>query len=137
MNAKNNDFKSQTLRNTRNLGLWTLAWVLSMALATFGPKFLWESNKTMSLIAIVFNLFMGFMMIRANMKLLNGLDELQRKLQIDAMAVSLGIAVVGGLGYSLLDQTNIIPWDAEIGFLVMLIGISYFITLLINQKRYQ
>ena len=135
MEAKN-DFKSKTIKNTRNLGVWTLAWVLSMALASFGPKFLWDNDKTISLLAIILNLAMGYMMIRANMKFLNGLDELQRKLQIDAMAVSLGIGVVGGLGYSLLDQTNIIPWDAEISFLVMLIGVSYFVTLLINQKRY-
>lgn len=136
MNTKKNDFKLQTVRNTRQLGVWTFAWVLSMALASFGPKFLWDNNKTLSLLAILLNLGMGFMMIRANMKFLNGLDELQRKLQIDAMAISLGVGIVGGLAYSLLDTTNIIPWDAEISLLVVLISVTYMISLFVNQKRY-
>ncbi|THD69176.1 hypothetical protein E7Z59_02265 [Robertkochia marina] len=136
MNATNNDFKSKTKRNTIQLAIWTWSWVLSMALAAFGPKFLWDQNKGLTLAAILLNLAMGFMMIRANMKFLNGLDELQRKIQIDAMAISLGVGIVGGLAYSLLDTTNLIPWDAEISLLVVIISVTYMVSLLVNQKRY-
>ncbi len=136
MSTSNNDFKSTTKRNTIQLAIWTWSWVLTMALAAFGPKFLWNENKTLTLLAIIINIAMGFMMIRANMRFLNGLDELQRKIQIDAMALSLGVGIVGGLAYSLLDTTNLIPWDAEISLLVVIISVTYMVSLFVNQKRY-
>ena len=66
----------------------------------------------------------------------NSLDELQRKIHIESLAITLGLAVVAGLSFSLLDQTNLIPIDAEIGFLVGFIGLTYMIALFINTKRY-
>ena len=53
------------------------------------------------------------------------------------MGIALGVGVVGGLSYSLLDQSNVITQDAEIGFLVMLISLTYMIGTLIGQKRYK
>ncbi|WP_224487915.1 hypothetical protein [Robertkochia flava] len=136
MSATKNDFKAQTHKNTVRLAVWTGAWVVSMALAAFGPKFVWNENKTLSVLAILLNVSMGIMMILANRTLIKGMDELQRKIQIDAMAISLGVGVVGGLAYSLLDTTNVIPWDAEISFLVVLISVTYMIGIFVNQKRY-
>jgi len=75
-------------------------------------------------------------MILANRKLFNHYDELERKIHLESLALSLGLAVVVGLTYSLLDQTNLIPFDAEIGILIGFVGLTYMITLLINRKRY-
>ncbi|MCF4100080.1 hypothetical protein L1I30_00230 [Gillisia sp. M10.2A] len=126
-----------TQKKTLNLAAWTLAWVLTMALASFGPKFLWDSNSTLSILAIILNLAIGIGMILANKRHLNSLDELQRKIQLEAMAISLGAAVVFGLSYSLLDTTNVITYDAEISHLVILIGITYLGGILIGNSRYQ
>ncbi|MCJ7758381.1 MAG: hypothetical protein MUP24_09565, partial [Gillisia sp.] len=76
-------------------------------------------------------------MILANRKFINSLDELQKKIQMDAMGIALGVGVVGGLGYSLLDQTNVITQDAQISFLVILISLTYMIGVFIGKKRYK
>lgn len=73
----------------------------------------------------------------ANIRHFRLLDELQQKIQADAMGIALGVAVVGGISFSSLDMTNVIPFDAEISFLVMLIGISYLIVVLAGNARYQ
>jgi len=86
--------------------------------------------------AILLNLVNGVLMILANRKLFNHYDELERKIHLESLALSLGLAVVVGLTYSLLDQTNLIPFDAEIGILIGFVGLTYMITLLINRKRY-
>ena len=75
-------------------------------------------------------------MILANRKLFNHYDELERKIHLEAMALTLGLTVISGLTFSLLDQANLIPFDAEIGILVGFVGLTYLITLLINRKRY-
>ena len=38
--TQNRGWQAKVRTQTRKLGYWTLAWVLTMALATFGPKFL-------------------------------------------------------------------------------------------------
>ena len=121
---------------TKNLAFWTLLWLLSLALATFGPKFLWELDKTWSLLAIILNTAIGAGMIWSNIKPINVLDELQKKIHLDAMGIALGVGIVGGLSYSVLDIANVISNDAEIGFLVMLMSVSYMIALLIGKKHY-
>ena len=53
------------------------------------------------------------------------------------MGLALGVGVVGGLSYSLLDTTNVISHNAEISFLVILISLTYLISVLIGLKRYK
>ncbi|MCB9361379.1 MAG: hypothetical protein H6588_08760 [Flavobacteriales bacterium] len=126
----------QVKKATKNLALWTFLWVSSLAFSTFGPKFLWEQNDIWSILAILMNTALGARMIWANIKHINVLDELQQKIQLDAMGIALGVGIVGGLSYSTMDVANVISGDAEIGFLVMLISVSYMIALVIGKKRY-
>ena len=131
------DWNTRVKKNTKNLALWTMAWVLSMAIATFGPMFIWEGEDILTVTAIMLNALLGIGMILANIRHLNGLDELQKKIQLEGMAIALGVGIVGGLSYSLLDTTNIITQDAEISFLVILISLTYLVSVLIGQKRYK
>jgi hypothetical protein len=41
------------------------------------------------------------------------------------------------LSFSLLDQQNFIPFEADISFLVMFIGITYLVAVLINSRRFK
>lgn len=134
MNTQNNS--TQIKKATSTLALWTGLWVVSLAIATFGPIFIWNENIMWSLIMIITNTAIGGGMIWANVKHINVLDELQKKIQLDAMGIALGVGIVGGLSYSVLDIANVISGDAEIGFLVMLISFSYIIALLIGRNRY-
>ncbi|MFT5337588.1 MAG: hypothetical protein ACI9YL_001593 [Luteibaculaceae bacterium] len=65
------------------------------------------------------------------------MDELHRKIQMEDLGVALGIGIVGGLSYSLLDIANVIPFDAEISFSIMAISISYITTLVYLRKKHQ
>ena len=53
------------------------------------------------------------------------------------MGIALGVGIVGGLSYSLLDTTNLITQDAEISFLIILIALTYMAGIIIGQKRYK
>ena len=128
--------KEERKKYLLNLGLWTWSWVATLAIATFGPKFVWDDNTELTTFAILTNLVNGVLMILANRKLFNNYDELERKIHLESLALTLGLTVIIGLTYSLLDQVNLIPFDAEIGILVGFVGLTYMITLLINRKRY-
>jgi len=137
METKSNEWEATTRKNVRHLAYWSGAWVLTTAIATFGPKFLWDHNSSISILAILINTIIGGGMILMNRKYTNGLDELHRKVNMEAMAIALGVGVVGGLSYSMLDIANVIPFDAEIGHLVLLIGVTYFIAFIVGSIRYK
>jgi hypothetical protein len=86
--------KEERKKHLKNLGLWTWSWVASMALATFGPKFIWEEQIALTAIAILLNLAIGVLMILANRKVFNHYDELERKLHLESLALTLGLTVI-------------------------------------------
>jgi len=135
--SNTNDWASNNAKNTAVLGYWTAAWVLTMALATFGPIFIWEFNDTLTIVAILFNMAIGFGMILANKRHLKGLDEMHQKIQLEAMALSLGVGLVVGLSYSNLDVANVIAADAEISHLVILMGLTYLFGVVTGLRRYR
>jgi hypothetical protein len=137
MNAKTNEWETTRIKNVKRLALWTGSWVLTMALAAFGPKFIWDYNATFSVLAISLNTLMGIGMILMNRKYINELDELHKKVNMDAMAISLGVGVVGGLSYSMLDVVNVVSFDAEISHVLMLISITYIIAIVVGNLRYK
>ncbi len=130
-------WEQKTIKTTARLGFWTLAWVLSMALATFGPKFIWDGNEPLTILGIIVNMLIGLGMILADIHHLRSLDELHQKVQLEAMALALGVAVVVGLAYSNLDIANVIDQDAEISHLVLLIGVTYLSSLFLGLRRYR
>ena len=139
MNEASNDagrLPGRTRRNTIRLAWWTGAWLVTMAIAVFGPVIAWES-KVVSLGAILVNVAAGIGMIAANKRHLEGLDELQRKIQLEAMAMALGVGLVVGLAYSTLDVVDVIAVDAEISFLVILIALTYLGGVFIGRRKYQ
>lgn len=137
METKSNAWEASTRKNVRHLAYWTGAWVVTLAIVAFGAKYLWGYNTGLSILGILINTMAGVGMILVNRKYANGLDEMQRKVAMDAKAIALGVGVVGGMSYSMLDATNVISFDAEIGHLVGLMGITYFIAFIIGSIRYK
>jgi len=135
--TRDNDWEANNKQNTLRLAWWTAAWVITMAIANFGAHFLWKANSALTLAAILVNLAVGVGMIMANRRHLKGLDEMQQKIQLEAMALSLGVGLIGGLAYSNLDVTNLIAFDAEISHLVILMALTYMVGIATGVRRYR
>lgn len=131
-----NDWAGSTVKNTARLRYWTFAWVASMALAAFGPKWLWDYATLPTAIFVIINLALGFGMIIANRRYLKGLDEMQQKIFLDAGALTLGVGLVCGLGYELLAQTKLVPFEAQISHLVILMCLTFLAGLIAGHRRY-
>ena len=127
MKAEKNNWQSELKKNTKALAMWTFLWVFTLAFVAFGPKFIWNENKIITIV----------IMILINRKHLSSQDPLQRKIIMDAMAITLGITLILGISYSMLDITNLIAFNAEISHLVFIMGITYLIAMLIGNARYK
>ena len=75
-------------------------------------------------------------MIATFMRFLRELDELQRKIQLESLALSMGIGVVGGVTYSLLATAKFIS-DAEASDVILLMAIAYVAGVIVGQIRYR
>ena len=60
------EWEASKSRHSSNLRYWALAWVLTSALAAFGPKLIWDYHTALTVLAVVINLVIGFCMIIAN-----------------------------------------------------------------------
>jgi hypothetical protein len=130
-------FKQKQFNNTKKLAFWTLIWVLATALATFGPEFIWE-NSLFTYAGVGLFLITGAAMIWTNRKYLMDQDELQRRMHLEAMSITLGVAVVLGLGLSILDQQDLLfGFDLDFAFITIIISVSYMLSLLINLRRFK
>lgn len=128
---------SRMVRNTVGLAAWTAAWVASLALAAFGPGNLWDNEPAPTLLAIGFNVLVGIGMLYANKRNLQGMDELQRTIQLQAMAWSLGAGLVGGLAATLLARHGLIGLEVEIAHLVAFMGLVYLAGTVVGLLRYR
>ena len=124
-------------KRTKQLAMWTLFWTLSMALGTFGPKYLWDNNTLLTILGIIISFALGIGMILANRRIVIEGDELEKKIQLESMGLTLGLTVVVGLSYSMLYTTKLLTGHAEIAFLVIFVGLTYFISSVINTKKYR
>ena len=140
MNKKITDMcntTAQTNKNTSRLFIWSVVWVLVTAGVAFGPKNIWNFNTWLTIIAVLIHIGIGLGMIRVFKQFLLGLDELQRKIHLDAMALSLGIGLVFGCSYEMLEDIKLIPFQPEIPHLMIVMYLTYAIGAILGNRRYQ
>jgi len=126
------------IRTTARFVLWTLAWAVTLALARFGPGLLWDSQQSMaSWAAVAANLVVGIGWIVAFTRLLQAIDELQRKILQDALAVTLGVGWVGGFAYVVADAAGLITYDVNIAVFPALLGVVFSIAFVVGMFRYR
>ena len=132
-----NGYESRIRASTMRLAQWTGAWVAATALMAFGPKFLWNKALVFTLLAVGLDVAVGVGMILANKKYLEELDELQRKVHLNALAVAVGVALIAGIPYSMMDAYDVIPFKAHISHWMMLMSLTYFVSYLYGARRYR
>ena len=123
-------------KHTKILMAWTFAWIVSLAFLSGGVNNLWD-GLLITKIGLLINLAIGVGMIIANKNLFNHYDELQKKIQFEAMALTLGLAVVVGTVYEVSFDFGVINSEPEFEYLVFFICFSYITSIIINSLRYR
>lgn len=137
LKTDSNGWAASRAKNTARLGYWTAAWVVTMAVAAFGPKLIWDFDTVLTILAVLINLGVGFGMIVANKRHLQGLDEMHQKIFLDAGALTLGVGLVCGLSYELLDDIKLIPFEPEISHLVILMCLTFVAGMIAGHRKYR
>ena len=136
-NTQSEDWADCNSANKAKLRNWTGAWLVTTAVVAFGPRLVWDFNTLPTIIAVLVNLAVGFGMIMATRRHLKGLDEMQQKIFLDAGALSLGVGMVCGLSYEMLEDIKLISFEPEISHLVILMTLTFLAGMVHGHRKYR
>ena len=134
--ARGSDSGRMTQQVAR-LIFWSAGWVVTTALAATGPRLIWHYATLPTTIGVLVNLGAGLGMIVTVKRFVQQLDEMQQRIFLDAGALTLGVGLVLGLGYELLEDTKLITYEAEISHLVMLMSVTFLMGTIAGYRRYR
>ena len=132
-----NGYQARTRTNTIRLVWWNGAWAAATLVMALGPRFLWHKTLVLTLLAVGLDIALGVGMVLATKKYVMGLDELQQKVYLNALGIAMGVGVIVGAPFSVMDAYHIIPFHANVGSMVILMGLTFFVSLLYGVLRYQ
>lgn len=135
--ARESGYQSRIRKDVIRLFRWSGAWGAATALMAFGPKFLWNKALGFTLLAVGLDVAVGVGMILANKNYLAELDELQRKVQLNSMGITLGVGLIAGAPISVLDSYHVIPFHADIAYLLILMTLTFAVSNLYGTWRYR
>lgn len=135
--AGSSSWESQNAKNAIRLSLWTGTWVLTMAIAAFAPRFIWDFSTIPTIVMVLLNVAVGFGMILATAQQIKNSDEMQQKNFLNTAAITLGVGLVFGCSYELLEDIKLIPFEPEISHLLMLMSFTFCVSNVLGHRKYK
>lgn len=114
-----------------------LLWVGTLALARFGPELWGDSRDAATWAAVVANLVAGVVWIVAFTRFLRAVDELQRKIMLDALAITLGAGWVAGFGYVVAERAGLVTGVDVATLLPVFMGVVFLVAFAAGKIRYR
>ena len=125
------DLKNATIANS-----WIFAWATSLVVISYASKYDWYSSGLIIATGLLIHVAIGIGMILAFRHFLTEADELQRKVQLDALALSVGVTIVAFSSFSLLAKAGVLP-EMDTTGLIVVMSFAYCAGLLIGWRRYR
>lgn len=130
------DYDSRSIRDNLVLVGWVFAWMAALTVADKAALYGWWSAEWLTFLAIAVHVLIGIGMVFKFMAMLRNMDDLQRRIQLEALSMALGISLVGCAAYSLLVTWGYIV-DEEVSDIFMLMCVSYSVSVLLGVWRYR
>jgi hypothetical protein len=135
--AETSEWQAKSANNSVRLLYWTSAWLVSTALAAFGPKLIWNFQTGLTILGVLCNLTVGAGMILATKRHLQGLDEMHQKIFRDAAVLSLGVGLVCAISYELLEDIKLITFEPEISHVIILMTLTFLAGMIVGNRKYR
>lgn len=122
-------------KNQRRIIFWSLAWIVPYLAVSLAIKNDSIGSDALALAATIGVTGLGLGVLLAYRRFLSNADELMRKIQLDALAMTVGVGVVSGFSYTLLESAGIVA-NAEAMTLVMVMVVTYIVGIVVGLRRF-
>jgi hypothetical protein len=133
---KGSSYDARSIRENLKMVGWIFAWMTTLTISDKAELYGWWSEEWITIASIVVNAAFGLWMIHVYRRMLRGMDDLQRKIQLDALSMALGISLVGTITYSLLVTWGYIV-DEEVTDIFMLMCVSFSVSVVYGAVKYR
>lgn len=135
LKLRESGYESRILTGLRRLACWAGAWLAATFLMRYGPRFVWNMDSVFTSLAVGLEVAVGVGLILAHKSWVAGLDDLQRKIYLDATGITLGVTVILGVPYSFLGKLGVIPF--QFSNLLILTCVTFVIANVYGTVRYR
>ena len=109
------------LENNKQLSLWSIAWALTVVAASALLTKLDLALPLQGLLVLTPSVVAIFV-LRAYLKFLRMTDEMQRRIQIEGLAVGFGVGYAFGIAYLVAEAAGAPPLNLAVLIAVMTLG---------------
>ena len=134
--TESRSYEQRARRDSLAIVGWMFAWMLSLIISDKAALYGWWSAEWITWLSIAINAALGLWVVKNYLHMLRGMDELQRQIQMNALAISLGVSLVAAITYSLLVTWGYIT-DEEVTDLFMIMCVSYSLAVFYGLFRYR
>ncbi len=123
------------LKNANRVNLLALLWAATLMLSTYLTK---GEQLNSVILAIVFSLhtLIGIAMLVSYRHFLIQLDEMERKVQLEALALSVGVTIISFSSYSIIENGAIVP-PLNAAYLIALMALTYMVGIIKGRINYR
>ena len=122
-------------RNQLRLVGWIFAWAAAWVLASAAISRGWVPGGAAAITVTLLHVLLGGAMMLAYRRFLREADELQHRIQLEALALGFGAALVGAAAYRLLERAGAIG-ATDVSDVIMILAVAYSVGVLAGQRRY-
>ncbi len=123
------------IKNANKVNLLAVLWALSLMITSYLSQQAWFTTIPVA-IAFLTHTVIGIAMVFSYRRFLIELDEMERKIQLDALALSVGVTIISFSSYSILDKNGILP-ELNSAYLIALMALTYIVGIISGRLRYR
>lgn len=121
-------------RNARLANTWTLVWMVAFAATLFALKYEVLPAGVLTWLAVAVTTGLGAVALGYFVRFVREADELQRRIQLEALGIGFGAGFLATFTMALLERVWTFTFDAGDLFLVMVI--AYLVGIVLGARRY-
>ena len=133
--ACNVELTERDRHNHRILIAWLFAWMAAWVVASILIERVLVTGSAAALTAALAPNLLGVAAVRAFMTFLREAEELQRKVQLDALAFAFGVGVVAIIGLELATEVGL--YDGDPSDALMFMAVAYSLGVTLGWRRYR
>ena len=130
------DLPERDVKNANTVNLWMFAWAVTFVGATAMAEFStdWQYFVEIILLSVAVHVGTTMVMIFKFKHLLHQLDEMEKKIQLDALALAAGAALGGCSVYAILENANLVA-SINPSIIIMVLSFTYMGALIVGRIR--
>lgn len=124
------------IKNANRVNLLTLLWVITLMISTYLAGEGMLTSPIALTIAIAIHVIVGIAMLLSYKHFLTQLDEMERKVQLGALALAVGVAIISFSSYSILEEATTLP-PLNTAYLIALMALTYIVGIFKGRLAYR